>query len=159
MSERGSPAANPVTPRSQGQAPANVYIVEAHAVVRRALFSRLNAADSILVAGAYSSIHTLGRALDALTPDPAARSNVTILVYSLPFGEVEKQPRSLAEIARLTAMGFALIVLAPYFVEEQRDQFIIAGASQFVLKEIGSLELILAIETLAERLRSEQARM
>ena len=112
--------------------PLAVFLLDDHEVVRTGLRGLLEAADDITVVG------EAGTVADALARIPAARPDVAILDVRLPDGsgvEVCREVRS-------TSPEIACVMLTSYADDEALIASIMAGAAGYVLKQIGSLDLL-----------------
>jgi DNA-binding NarL/FixJ family response regulator len=109
-----------------------VFLLDDHEVVRTGLRALLEAAEDITVVG------EAGTVADALARIPAARPDVAVLDVRLPDGsgvEVCREVRS-------TSPEIACVMLTSYADDEALIASIMAGAAGYVLKQIGSLDLL-----------------
>ncbi len=109
-----------------------VFLLDDHEVVRAGLRALLEACDDIEVVGEAATV------ADALTRIPATRPNVAILDVRLPDGsgvEVCREVRS-------EAPEIACVMLTSYADDEALIASIMAGAAGYVLKQVGSLDLL-----------------
>lgn len=114
--------------------PLRVAIIEEHRYVRQALVERLQASPIIeLVAGlAYLPSE----------PDDLCRQGLHAVLIGLPQRSVTN-PRVLEEfIEHWTACGIQVLVLTSFVDASERDSLLSAGASQILLKQINTPELI-----------------
>jgi two-component system, NarL family, response regulator DevR len=109
-----------------------VFLLDDHEVVRAGLRSLVEAEDDIDVVGEAST------AEEALVRIPLARPNVAILDVRLPDGngvEVCRQIRS-------DHPEIACLMLTSYADDEALLAAVMAGASGYVLKQVGSGDLV-----------------
>jgi two-component system, NarL family, response regulator DevR len=112
--------------------PLAVFLLDDHEVVRTGLRALLEAGDDITVVG------EAGTVADALTRIPAAKPDVAILDVRLPDGsgvEVCREVRS-------ADPDIVCVMLTSYADDEALIASIMAGAAGYVLKQIGSLDLL-----------------
>ncbi len=112
--------------------PLAVFLLDDHEVVRTGLRALLEAGDDITVVG------EAGTVTDALTRIPAAKPDVAILDVRLPDGngvEVCREVRS-------ADPDIVCVMLTSYADDEALIASIMAGAAGYVLKQIGSLDLL-----------------
>jgi DNA-binding NarL/FixJ family response regulator len=109
-----------------------VFLLDDHEVVRKGLRALLEACEDIEVVGEADTV------AEALIRIPAVEPNVAILDVRLPDGsgvEVCREVRS-------TAPGIACVMLTSYADDEALIASILAGAAGYVLKQVGSLDLL-----------------
>jgi DNA-binding NarL/FixJ family response regulator len=109
-----------------------VFLLDDHEVVRKGLRALLEACDDIEVVGEADTV------ADALVGIPAARPDVAILDVRLPDGsgvEVCREVRS-------NSPDVACVMLTSYADDEALIASIMAGAAGYVLKQVGSLDLL-----------------
>jgi len=109
-----------------------VFLLDDHEVVRTGLRALLGASDDIEVVG------EAGTVADALARIPATRPDVAILDVRLPDGsgvEVCREVRS-------HNPEIACVMLTSYADDEALIASIMAGAAGYVLKQVGSLDLL-----------------
>jgi two-component system, NarL family, response regulator DevR len=109
-----------------------VFLVDDHEVVRTGLRALLEAGDDIVVVGEAAT-----RA-EALARIPAVRPSVAILDVRLPDGSGVEVCRDI----RSTMPEIACVMLTSYADDEALIASIMAGAAGYVLKQVGSLDLI-----------------
>jgi two-component system, NarL family, response regulator DevR len=112
--------------------PLAVFLLDDHEVVRTGLRALLEAGDDITVVG------EVGTVADALSRIPAAKPDVAILDVRLPDGsgvEVCREVRS-------ADPDIVCVMLTSYADDEALIASIMAGAAGYVLKQIGSFDLI-----------------
>jgi DNA-binding NarL/FixJ family response regulator len=109
-----------------------VFLLDDHEVVRKGLRALLEACDDIEVVGEADTV------ADALVGIPAAQPDVAILDVRLPDGsgvEVCREVRS-------NSPDVACVMLTSYADDEALIASIMAGAAGYVLKQVGSLDLL-----------------
>lgn len=109
-----------------------VFLLDDHEVVRKGLRALLEACDDIEVVGEADTV------ADAVTRIQEAQPNVAILDVRLPDGsgvEVCREVRS-------TSPEIACVMLTSYADDEALIASIMAGAAGYVLKQVGSLDLL-----------------
>ena len=109
-----------------------VFLLDDHEVVRTGLRALLEAGDDITVVG------EAGTVAEALARIPAAKPDVAILDVRLPDGsgvEVCREVRS-------SDPDIVCVMLTSYADDEALIASIMAGAAGYVLKQIGSLDLL-----------------
>ena len=112
--------------------PLAVFLLDDHEVVRTGLRALLEAGDDITVVG------EAGTVADALSRIPAAKPDVAILDVRLPDGsgvEVCREVRS-------ADPDIVCVMLTSYADDEALIASIMAGAAGYVLKQIGSFDLL-----------------
>ena len=109
-----------------------VFLLDDHEVVRKGLRALLDACDDIEVIGEADTV------AEALVRIPEVKPNVAILDVRLPDGsgvEVCREVRS-------TSPDIACVMLTSYADDEALIASIMAGAAGYVLKQVGSLDLL-----------------
>lgn len=109
-----------------------VFLLDDHEVVRTGLRALLEACEDIEVVGEADTV------AEALIKIPAVQPNVAILDVRLPDGsgvEVCREVRS-------TSPDIACVMLTSYADDEALIASIMAGAAGYVLKQVGSLDLL-----------------
>ena len=112
-----------------------VFLVDDHEVVRSGLRALLEASSDIVVVG------EAGTVAEALARIPSTRPNVVVLDVRLPDGsgiEVCREIRSLRK-------DIACLMLTSYADDEALFAAIMAGAAGYLLKRVGSTDLVDAI--------------
>jgi two-component system, NarL family, response regulator DevR len=112
--------------------PLAVFLLDDHEVVRTGLRALLEASDDIKVVGEAGTVE------EALARIPATKPDVAILDVRLPDG-------SGVEVCREVRSGdpdIACVMLTSYADDEALIASIMAGAAGYVLKQVGSLDLI-----------------
>ncbi|MFC3965540.1 response regulator [Nocardia jiangsuensis] len=112
-----------------------VFLVDDHEIVRRGLADLIDAEPDLeMVGGAESVAHALARI-------PALRPDVAVLDVRLPDGNGIELCREL--LSQLP--GLRCLILTSFTDEQAMLDAILAGASGYVVKDIGTLELVDAI--------------
>ncbi|WP_067652288.1 response regulator transcription factor [Nocardia harenae] len=112
-----------------------VFLVDDHEIVRRGLADLIDAEPDLeMVGGAESVTHALARI-------PALRPDVAVLDVRLPDGNGIELCREL--LSQLP--GLRCLILTSFTDEQAMLDAILAGASGYVVKDIGTLELVDAI--------------
>ena len=109
-----------------------VFLLDDHEVVRTGLRALLEACEDIEVVGEADTV------ADALISIPATQPDVAILDVRLPDGsgvEVCREVRS-------NSPEIACVMLTSYADDEALIASIMAGAAGYVLKQVGSLDLL-----------------
>jgi DNA-binding NarL/FixJ family response regulator len=109
-----------------------VFLLDDHEVVRTGLRALLEACEDIEVVGEADTV------AEALVKIPETQPNVAILDVRLPDGsgvEVCREVRS-------TSPEIACVMLTSYADDEALIASIMAGAAGYVLKQVGSLDLL-----------------
>ncbi len=117
-----------------------VFLLDDHEVVRAGIRALLENEEDVEVVG------EAGVAADALVRIPLAKPNVAILDVRLPDGngvEVCRQIRS-------EHPEVACLILTSYADDEALLASVMAGASGYVLKQVGSRDLVADIRKVAE---------
>ncbi len=109
-----------------------VFLLDDHEVVRTGLRALLEAAPDIDVVG------EAGTVADALARIPATKPNVAILDVRLPDGSGVEVCREI----RSSSPDIACVMLTSYADDEALVASVMAGAAGYVLKQIGSLDLV-----------------
>jgi DNA-binding NarL/FixJ family response regulator len=127
-----------VTPVTR-ESPIRVFIVDDHELVRRGLIDLLTTTDDLIIVGEAA---TAGEALRRI---PAAAPDVALLDARLPDGsgiDVCREIRSSHESVRC-------LILTSYDDDEALYAAVMAGASGYLLKQIGGNSLIDGIRQVA----------
>jgi two-component system, NarL family, response regulator DevR len=109
-----------------------VFLLDDHEVVRAGLRTLLEASDGIEVIG------EAGTVAEAMVRIPAAKPDVAILDVRLPDGSGVAVCREI----RSTVPEVACVMLTSYADDEAMIASIMAGASGYVLKQVGGLDLV-----------------
>jgi len=109
-----------------------VFLLDDHEVVRAGLRSLLEATDDLVVVGEASTI------ADALARIPPTQPNVAILDVRLPDGSGIEVCREI----RSSWPDIACIMLTSYADDEALFASIMAGAAGYVLKQVGSSDIV-----------------
>ena len=119
--------------------PSAVFILDDHELVRRGLTDLLTATDDLIIVGEAAT------AADALHRIPAAAPDVALLDARLPDGsgiDVCREIRSAHENVRC-------LILTSYDDDEALFAAVMAGASGYLLKQIGGNSLVEGIRQVA----------
>ncbi|MFT4288483.1 response regulator [Nocardioides sp.] len=116
-----------------------VYLLDDHEVVREGLRALLVASGGIEVVGES------GSAVEAVARIPALKPDVAVLDNRLPDGSGIEVCRDI----RAVDPGLKALILTSYDDDEALFSAIMAGASGYVLKEIGKQDLVAAIRNVA----------
>lgn len=115
-----------------------LLIIDEHAAVRRALARRLGAAPTLDIVGTSARAEEL----------EAIHADVVLL-------GVRSHNRSLKQtmqsVRALAQEGTAVIVLAPYANDVEQEQFLLAGARRYLLKDINTRQLVAEIEAVGAK--------
>lgn len=109
-----------------------VFLLDDHEVVRAGLRSLLEETDDIVVVG------EAGTVADALLRIPPSRPDVALLDVRLPDGSGVEVCREI----RSNSPEIACVMLTSYADDEALFSAIMAGAAGYVLKQIGSGDLV-----------------
>ncbi len=112
-----------------------VFLLDDHEVVRRGLRALLESSDDVRVVGEAGTVE------EALARIPPTKPDVAILDVRLPDGsgiEVCREVRS-------THPEIACLMLTSYADDEALMASVMAGAAGYVLKQVGSIDLVDAI--------------
>ncbi len=112
--------------------PLSVFLVDDHEVVRTGLRALLEAGDDIAVIG------EAGTVTDALVRIPVMKPDVAILDVRLPDGSGVEVCRDV----RSADPEIVCVMLTSYADDEALIASIMAGAAGYVLKQIGSFDLL-----------------
>jgi two-component system, NarL family, response regulator DevR len=109
-----------------------VFLLDDHEVVRTGLRALLEAGDDISVVG------EAGTVADALARIPTTKPDVAILDVRLPDGSGVEVCREI----RSASPEIACVMLTSYADDEALIASVMAGAAGYVLKQVGSLDLL-----------------
>ena len=109
-----------------------VFLLDDHEVVRTGLRALLEGGHDIDVVG------EAGTVADALARIPATKPDVAILDVRLPDGSGVEVCREI----RSTSPEIACVMLTSYADDEALIASIMAGAAGYVMKQVGSLDLV-----------------
>jgi two-component system response regulator DevR len=116
-----------------------VFLLDDHEIVRRGLRDLFESEDDLLVVGES------GSAIEAQSRIPALRPNVAILDARLPDGSGIEVCRSIRSVdPRIQAL-----ILTSFDDDEALFAAIMAGAAGYVLKQIGTTDLVDAVRRVA----------
>ena len=112
-----------------------VFLLDDHEVVRTGLRALLEASDDIVIVGEGATV------ADALARIPPTHPNVAILDVRLPDGSGVEVCREI----RSRWPEIACLMLTSYADDEALFSAIMAGASGYLLKQVGSMDLVEAV--------------
>ncbi|MBF6542346.1 response regulator [Nocardia brasiliensis] len=112
-----------------------VFLVDDHAIVRRGVADLIDAETDLRVIG------EAGTVAQAMARIPALRPDVVVLDVRLPDGNGIELCRELLD----RHPGLHCLILTSFTDEQAMLDAILAGASGYVVKDIGTLELVDAI--------------
>ena len=118
----------------------SVFLLDDHEIVRRGIAQLLESETDIEVIG------EAGTAAQALARIPALRPDVAILDVRLPDGEGVTVCR---EVRSTVTPPPACLMLTSYSDDEALFGAIMAGASGYLLKQVGGVDLVGAVRTVA----------
>lgn len=124
---------------SVGVAPVRVFLLDDHEVVRRGL------RDLLEVEGEFEVVGEASTAAEALARVPAVRPRVAVLDVRLPDGDGVSVCREL----RSRMPELACLMLTSFSDDEALFDAILAGASGYLLKQVGGVDLVGAVRTVA----------
>ncbi|MFD5448142.1 response regulator [Streptomyces sp. NPDC003470] len=125
--------------RAGGTTSTRVFLLDDHEVVRRGVHDLLDDEPDITVVGEGATVE------QALVRIPALRPDVAVLDVRLPDGDGVTVCREL----RSRLPDLACLMLTSFDDEEALLDSIMAGASGYVLKQIGGSDLVSAVRTVA----------
>lgn len=125
---------------TEGPKRIRVMLVDDHEVVRDGIRSLLESEEGIAV------VAEAGSSREAVLRASAARPDVIVMDVNLPDGSGIEATRQIRAEREQTQV----IMLTSYADEEALFSAILAGAAGYVLKEIGTSDLVKAIRTVAE---------
>jgi DNA-binding NarL/FixJ family response regulator len=120
-------------------APIRVFLLDDHEIVRRGL------KDLLEVEGEFEVVGEAGTAAQALARVPATKPQVAVLDVRLPDGDGVTVCREL----RSQMPDLACLMLTSFSDDEALFDAILAGASGYLLKQVGSMDLVGAVRTIA----------
>jgi DNA-binding NarL/FixJ family response regulator len=123
----------------QSTAPIRVFLLDDHEVVRRGL------RDLLEVEGEFEVVGEAATAAEALARVPAVRPQVAVLDVRLPDGDGVSVCREL----RSQMPELACLMLTSFSDDEALFDAIMAGASGYLLKQVGGTDLVGAVRTVA----------
>ncbi|KIA61033.1 response regulator transcription factor [Nocardia vulneris] len=112
-----------------------VFLVDDHAIVRRGVADLIDAETDLQVIGEAGTVS------QAMARIPALRPDVAVLDVRLPDGNGIELCRELLD----QHPGLHCLILTSFTDEQAMLDAILAGASGYVVKDIGALELVDAI--------------
>ena len=119
--------------------PVRVFLLDDHEVVRRGL------RDLLEIEGEFEVVGEASTAAEALARVPAVQPQVAVLDVRLPDGDGVTVCREL----RSRMPELACLMLTSFSDDEALFDAIIAGASGYLLKQVGSTDLVGAVRTVA----------
>ena len=119
--------------------PIRVFIVDDHELVRRGLTDLLTATDDLIIVGEAATV------ADALHRIPAAAPDVALLDARLPDGSGIEVCREI----RSSHQNIRCLILTSYDDDEALFAAVMAGASGYLLKQIGGNSLVDGIRQVA----------
>jgi len=119
--------------------PVRVFLMDDHEVVRRGLKDLLEAE------GEFEVVGEAGTAAQALARVPALKPQVAVLDVRLPDGDGVTVCREL----RSQMPELACLMLTSFSDDEALFDAIMAGASGYLLKQVGGTDLVGAVRTVA----------
>jgi len=122
-----------------GAGPVRVFLLDDHEIVRRGL------KDLLEVEGEFEVVGEAGTAAQALARVPALKPQVAVLDVRLPDGNGVAVCREL----RSRMPELACLMLTSFTDDEALFDAIMAGASGYLLKQVGSMDLVGAVRTVA----------
>jgi two-component system, NarL family, response regulator DevR len=128
-----------MTETSHQAPPIRVFLLDDHEVVRRGL------RDLLEVEGEFEVVGEASTAAEALARVPAVRPQVAVLDVRLPDGDGVTVCREL----RSRMPELACLMLTSFADDEALFDAIIAGAAGYLLKQVGSTDLVGAVRTVA----------
>ena len=118
-----------------GMLTCNIFIVESNVFVRQALALRLQKSTCISLVGST----------DAPPNDTIFyEAKPDIIVYGLP-NRTQRPKAFIKKMIHRMSLIAPTIVLAHYVIEEEKQQYLGAGAKQYLLKQLDSQKLFTAI--------------
>lgn len=118
-----------------------LLIIESHTAVRQALATRLSCAKGI------QEVKTAATVAEAMEEAASYKPDVILLGVRHPL--IDELKYLVSQVRQLANMGRAVIILASYFDEIEREVLLQAGAKQYLLKTIDTPRLLQAIEKVA----------
>ena len=124
---------------SVSQPPIRVFLLDDHEIVRRGL------RDLLEVEGEFEVVGEAAGAAEALARVPATKPQVAVLDVRLPDGDGVSVCREL----RSQMPELACLMLTSFSDDEALFDAILAGASGYLLKQVGGMDLVGAVRTVA----------
>ena len=128
-----------MTEMNAGAAPIRVFLLDDHEVVRRGL------RDLLEIEGEFEVVGEASTAAEALARVPAVKPRVAVLDVRLPDGNGVTVCREL----RSRMPELACLMLTSFSDDEALFDAILAGASGYLLKQVGGTDLVGAVRTVA----------
>ncbi|MBE2199359.1 MAG: response regulator [Anaerolinea sp.] len=120
-----------------------LLIIEEHAAVRRALEIRLRSATRIELLTTTDDLSVGRQAVHQSQPD--------VVLLGCKGSRNEKLFSLIEAVREMVERQTAVIALASYADEVEREMLLQAGVSRYLLKDINSPQLINEIESIAQR--------
>ena len=127
------------TPTPSTPAPTRIFLLDDHEIVRRGIADLLSFEDDMVVVGEAGTI------AEALEVVPACRPDVALLDARLPDGSGLELCRDI----RSADPSVRCVMLTSYDDSEAVFAAVLAGASGYLLKEIGAMNLAQALRDVA----------
>ncbi len=127
------------TGTSRADGPVRVFLLDDHEIVRRGL------KDLLEVEGEFTVVGEASTAAEALARVPATRPQVAVLDVRLPDGDGVTVCREL----RSRMPDLACLMLTSFSDDEALFDAIMAGASGYLLKQVGGTDLVGAVRKVA----------
>ena len=128
-----------MTDEAASAPPIPVFLLDDHEVVRRGL------RDLLEVEGEFEVVGEASTAAEALARVPAVKPRVAVLDVRLPDGDGVTVCRDL----RSRMPELACLMLTSFSDDEALFDAILAGASGYLLKQVGGTDLVGAVRTVA----------
>jgi two-component system, NarL family, response regulator DevR len=128
-----------MTPMTSPKPPVRVFLMDDHEIVRRGL------RDLLESEGEFEVVGEAGTAAQALARVPALKPQVAVLDMRLPDGDGVSVCREL----RSRMPELACLMLTSFSDDEALFDAILAGASGYLLKQVGGVDLVGAVRTVA----------
>jgi len=128
-----------MTHMAQHDSPIRVFLMDDHEVVRRGL------KDLLEIEGEFEVVGEAATAAQALARVPALKPQVAVLDVRLPDGDGVTVCREL----RSQMPELACLMLTSFSDDEALFDSIMAGASGYLLKQVGGMDLVGAVRTVA----------
>ncbi|MBK9055375.1 MAG: response regulator [Chloroflexi bacterium] len=114
-----------------------VLIIDEHPAVRRALKTLLDSSPEIAVMAVVDGIVEGEKLAQLIQPD--------VILLGLK-SHVDNAAASFSQaVSRINKLGSAILILSPYPDDVEQEMFYQAGASDYLLKDINSPQLIASI--------------
>ena len=124
-----------------------LLIIEEHTAVRHALQVRLQSSSNLEVLASYPCVADWDS--QRLTTNDVGDSMIDVVLLGLKSSGYRPLSSTIRDIETLKKAVLAMIVLASFADEIERELILQAGAQRYLLKDINSIQLISEIESLA----------